>query len=57
MHTPQVKHGPTELLSFGIGHNLVVYGIVIAVRLNVEVAEEATVPCLRVTKPQVVLDG
>ena len=55
MHPAKIHHRPTELLSFRIGDNLVMNGVVIAVGLNAKVFPEAVFPCLVINHTYVIL--
>ena len=41
MHLAQVKHRPAELLPLGVGHDLVVYRIIIGVEVHLSVTDDA----------------
>ena len=57
MHLAQVEHRPTELLPLGIGHNLIVYRIIIRVEMHLSVTDDATSKVLVQSEAHIILRG
>ena len=57
VYLTQIQHRPSELLSFRISHNLVVYRIVIDISLQVEIAHQSPIPLVVVAQSAIILQG
>ena len=57
VYLAEVDHGPAELLSLGVGDDLVGHEIVVSVYLEVQGVEPRLLRCELVLQPYVVLGG
>ena len=57
MHLAQVEHRPTELLTLGIGHNLIVYRIIICVEVHLSMTDDAVGEVLVQGEAHIILRG
>ena len=57
MHLTQVEHRPTELLTLGVGDNLIVYRIIIRVEMHLSVTDDATGEVLVQREAHIILCG
>ena len=57
VHLSQVEHRPSELLPFGIGHNLIVHRIVVDVSLKMQTTHHTAVPLVVVAHTAIILQS
>ena len=57
MYLAEVEHRPTELLTFGIGHDLIMYRIIIGIEVHLRMADDSLLEMFVQSEAEIILQS